>query len=165
MPRSCLMQRWNTPVELPGTGFAVGGCPALDLPSFGLVHGENPVFQKFGYGQGPRWGRDHGEDGHQGGFRVGIPWARLSSPRVGDGDSRVRGDVGRIELSNPRVGFRTPRAGLRRSRVVWDMDGLGVRRRLDGQLAQVLEGDAGQDGLPGRGDLGERVCCLICWGT
>ena len=22
---------------------AVGGCPALHLPSFGLVHGENPV--------------------------------------------------------------------------------------------------------------------------
>ena len=26
---------------------AVGGCPALHLPSFGLVHGENPVLQKF----------------------------------------------------------------------------------------------------------------------
>ena len=26
---------------------AVGGRPALHLPSFGLVHGENPVLQKF----------------------------------------------------------------------------------------------------------------------
>ena len=26
---------------------AVGGCPALNLPSFGLIHGENPVLQKF----------------------------------------------------------------------------------------------------------------------
>ena len=26
---------------------AVGGHPALHLPSFGLVHGENPVLQKF----------------------------------------------------------------------------------------------------------------------
>ena len=25
---------------------AVGGYPALNLPSFGLVHGENPVLQK-----------------------------------------------------------------------------------------------------------------------
>ena len=25
---------------------AVGGCPALGLSSFGLVHGENPVLQK-----------------------------------------------------------------------------------------------------------------------
>ena len=26
---------------------AIGGCPALNLPSLGLVHGENPVHQKF----------------------------------------------------------------------------------------------------------------------
>ena len=26
---------------------AVGGRPTLHLPSFGLVHGENPVLQKF----------------------------------------------------------------------------------------------------------------------
>ena len=26
---------------------AVGGCPTLNLPSFGLVHGENPVLQPF----------------------------------------------------------------------------------------------------------------------
>ena len=36
---------------------AVGGCSALHLPSFSLVHGEDPVFQELRDGQGPRWGR------------------------------------------------------------------------------------------------------------
>ena len=85
----------------------------------------------------------------------------MSSPRVGEGDGRVRGDSGRVELSSPWAGFSSPRAGLRCGRVVWNVDGLGVRRWLDGRLAQVLEGDAGRDGLSGRGNLGERVGFLV----
>ena len=49
MPCSCLTQRWNTLVELRDklvVDDAVGGSPALHLPGFSFIHGENPVLQE-----------------------------------------------------------------------------------------------------------------------